>query len=393
MSPSSATATTRPTDILQTLVSLPTVNPMERPYDRSVPVERPAVEYLESLLGPLGVALERQTCSPMHESLLITVPGRSHGSATLFEAHLDTVPADDWAERAFQPRIEAGRLYGRGACDDKGSLAGMVEALLRLLESGERPPQTVLLLAAGDEECGQTGIKHFRSRHTTPPIGRAVFGEATSCRPIIQHKGTIRWDLTVRGRSSHSSEPEKGQNAIVDMMRVLERLAQLQSDFAAAHRNPLLTAPTLTVTMIRGGQTRNAIPFECTAAIDFRIVPGMTCESASRQVIEALDRLGLATSHSAFQCFAPPLSTAPDDRFVAAVTEICSEQLGSAVQPRGVPYGSDASYCPDGARAIVLGPGEIRDAHAVDESVELQQLATCANIYHAIMTRDWMAER
>lgn len=379
----------RSTEILSRLISLPTVNPMERPYASTVPVERPVVEYLESLFSPFGASLLRQSCSPIHESLLVTVAGRTDGPATLFESHVDTVPADDWPETAFQPRVNVGRLYGRGACDDKGSLAAMVEALLRLLESGERPPQPVLLLAAGDEECGQTGIRHFAKNHALPKIARAVFGEPTSCQPIIQHKGTIRWDLTARGRSSHSSEPEKGRDAIRDMIRVIDRLRQLQDGYAAQHNNPLLTPPTITVTMIRGGQTRNAIAQECTAAIDFRIVPGMRCEDASRDVIQAVDQLGLETSHGPFQCFASPLSTAPDDPFALAVAALCEQTLGGPAELRGAPYGSDASYCPAGAAAVVLGPGEIGDAHAIDESVSLSQVADCAEIYRSIMTRDW----
>lgn len=377
------------TEILKRLIALPTVNPMEQPYTESLPVERPVVEYLESLFEPYGVALQRQRCSPIHESLLVTVDGESDGPATLFESHIDTVPADDWLETAFQPRVEAGRMYGRGACDDKGPLSAMVAALLRLLDSGRKPPQPVLLLAAGDEECGQTGIKFFSENHVAPEIGRAVFGEPTSCEPIIQHKGTIRWDLTVEGRSSHSAEPEKGQNAILDMIRVIDRLRELQEEFAAQHDNPLLTPPSITVTMIRGGQTRNALPQECTAAVDFRIVPGMDCSDGSRRVIEAVDALGLATSHGSFQCFAPPLSTAADDPFVTVVAETCKAALGRPVRTFGVPFGSDASFAPPGASAIVLGPGEISDAHAIDESVELKQVDACTEICHSIMMRDW----
>lgn len=379
----------RSAQILHELIARPTVNPMERPYLSSLPVERPAIEYLESLFRPHGVLLTRQTCSPIHESLLITVPGKSESRGTLFESHIDTVPAGDWAETAFQPRVSGGRMFGRGACDDKGSLAAMVEALLRLVESGTKPPQSVLLLAAGDEECGQTGIKHFAGTYAGPSIARAVFGEPTSCQPIIQHKGTIRWDLTVRGRSSHSSEPEKGHDAIRDMIRVMERLRQLQENFAAQHKNPLLTPPTLTVTMIRGGQTRNAIAQECTVAVDFRIVPGMNCQDASRGVIDAVNQLGPNVTHGPFQCFASPLSTSPEDPFVLGMSEICKQATGRPVRVQGAPYGSDASYAPAGAAAVVLGPGEIGNAHAVDESVELSQVEDCAAIYHSIMTHDW----
>ena len=82
------------TRLVSDLIALPTVNPMGRPYPGALPVERPVVEYLERLFAPWGVKMERQSCSPIHESLLIIVPGKTAGPATLFESHADTVPAD-----------------------------------------------------------------------------------------------------------------------------------------------------------------------------------------------------------------------------------------------------------------------------------------------------------
>jgi len=221
------------TRLVSDLIALATVNPMGRPYSGDVPVERPVVEYLERLFVPFGVQVQRQRCSPIHESFLIVVPGAKPGPATLFESHADTVPADDWADRAFTPRARGGAVYGRGACDDKGPLAAMVLAVCDLLSAGERPAQGVLLLAAGDEECGQTGIKEFARAHASVKeweVDRGVFGEPTSVMPVVQHKGTIRWDITVRGRSAHTSRPELGQNAILDMFRVIQCLEEKTAD-------------------------------------------------------------------------------------------------------------------------------------------------------------------
>ncbi len=378
----------RATDLLSQLISLRTVNPMERPYAGTHPVERPVTEYLQDLFQRFDVEVSLEACSDLHENLLIRVAGTTSAPASLFESHVDTVPADGWTDRAFTPRVEKGRIYGRGACDDKGSLAAMVLAVLNLLETGLRPPQTILLLAAGDEECAQTGICHFAKTHEEQ-IGRGVFGEPTSCIPIIQHKGTIRWDISVRGRSSHSSEPQKGRNAILDMLHVIDRLQTLQDELTQGHSTTFISPPTLTVTMINGGQTRNALPAECTCAVDFRIVPGMDCGEASRFVIDSVNSLGLETVHGPFQCFAPPLSTSPDDPFAVAALEVCREQLSKPVEMTSAPYGSDASRMPPGGPAIVLGPGNIENAHTIDESVELQQVVDCARIYQRLMMHDW----
>jgi acetylornithine deacetylase len=376
------------TRLVSDLIALPTVNPMGRGYSGAVPVERPVVEYLERLFTPYGVEMERQTCSPIHESLLIVVPGKTDGPATLFESHADTVPADDWPDRAFTPRVREGHVVGRGACDDKGPLAAMVLALCDLLGAGERPPRTVLLLAAGDEECGQTGIKAFAGADAWD-VGRGVFGEPTSVMPVVQHKGTIRWDVTVRGRSAHSSQPELGRSAILDMLRVIECLQEKTRDLRRRFPNPLTTGPALTVTMIRGGRTRNAVPDECTAAVDFRIVPGMDRQAAIDDVFAAIADLELAVEHSDFQCFAPALSTSPLDPLARQALAFCSEELSRPLSPAGAPYGSDASYMPHGRPAIVLGPGSIDVAHAIDERVPIAEVVQCARVYRKLMAHDW----
>src|SRR5688572_29397165 len=112
------TTTDRATTILADLIALPTVNPMGRPYNEALPVERLVIEYLEELFTPFGVQMERQLCSAIHESLLLTIPGDTDAPGTFLESHIDTVPADDWFDRAFIPRVSEGHVFGRGACDD-----------------------------------------------------------------------------------------------------------------------------------------------------------------------------------------------------------------------------------------------------------------------------------
>lgn len=130
----------RAQEILAELIALPTVNPMGRPCDHPFPIERPLTEYLQRLFQPYRVRIDQEVCSAHHENLAIYIPGRNAAPWTLLESHMDTVPADDWLDRAFRPRLDNGRIYGRGACDDKGPLASMVLAVLDLLESGKAPP-------------------------------------------------------------------------------------------------------------------------------------------------------------------------------------------------------------------------------------------------------------
>lgn len=379
----------RAEQLLCDLIALRTVNPMGRPHTEGLPVERPVVEYLERLFALYGIQHRRLPCSSSHESLLVTIPGESDASGTLLESHIDTVPADDWLERAFVPRVADGRVFGRGACDDKGSLAAMVLALLELLESGRRPPQPVWLLAAADEEHAQSGIKHFLAAEKVP-VGRGVFGEPTRLIPVIQHTGIIRWDITAHGRSAHTSQAELGHNAIHDIMRVIEALANHECQLRALYNSELVGGPSLTVTMIEGGRTRNMVPDQCKIAVDFRVLPEMDPQQAVDDIYARLDTLGLSLEHSEFQCFAPALNTAFHDPFVERVVEVCRSELAHNVLPTGAPYGSDAGWMPRDIPTIVLGPGSIGQAHAVDEYVELAQVVQAAAIYHNIISYDWL---
>ena len=370
--------------VLSDMIAIPSVNPMGRPCTSSEPVERKVLEYIETLFEPYGVEMRRQRCSLLHESLLITLLGKNESKFTLLESHVDTVPADEWLDTAFTPRVEGSLLYGRGACDDKGPLASMMLALLDILESGGLPPYPVAFLAAGDEEYAQTGIKYFAGLDY--PIGRAVIGEATGLVPIIQHKGTVRWDIKIQGRSAHTSRAELGRNAITDAFKVIALLDEHQQYLREHFMNPLTNAPSITVTTIQGGRTRNSVPDECTISVDFRVVPGMNPAEARQALIAQLEGQGIDVAHSEIQLMTPPLDTRREDPFSQIVLRICREATGNAnMDFAGAPYGTDAAWVSDKSPSLVLGPGSIESAHAVNENVDLDEVVLCAAIYRDII--------
>lgn len=129
------------------------------------------------------------------------------------------------------------------------------------------------------------------------------------------------------------------------------------------------------------------MPDECTIAVDFRILPGMEPVSARQQVIEALYELRLDVHHEGPQLITPPLATAQDDPFALEVLEICREAVGEQIALAGVPYGTDASWLP--APSVVLGPGSIASAHAIDEHVRISEVVKAAEIYRRIMRTDF----
>lgn len=168
------------------------------------------------------------------------------------------------------------------------------------------------------------------------------------------------------------------------MIQVCQRLQAFEEVLQLGQLNELTGAPTLTITMIQGGRTRNAVPDECTIAVDLRIAPGMNGESVLEQLFAELRVLDVELSHQPFQCFAPALNTPVDHPFVTCVSSICQEVLDKQVKPAGVPFGSDAGWIPEGVPAVVLGPGDIGVAHAIDEFVDVNEVSKCAAIYKKI---------
>jgi acetylornithine deacetylase len=381
-----ARRTQRLVEVLSALVGIDSINPMGWPYDRAEPVERRAIQYIEQLFAPHAsrVSMTRQTCSPIHENLVIILPGDPARPAALFESHIDTVPADPWMDRALKPVVKDSTLYGLGSCDDKGCLAAMILALLEIAEEAILPPRTIILVCAGDEEYAQTGIKRFM-RDVAHEPGYAVFGEPTRLHPVVQHKGTVRWDITVHGRSAHTSSPHLGANAILGMMDVIAELRSHEAALQSQWKSPLLTGPTVTVTKIAGGRTRNAVPDECTIAVDVRVLPRMDPAAERAGIIEHLRSLPWQISHSDVQLLSPGLDTDPHSPLCGAALSICRDVAGADLHIQGAPYGTDAAWVGRVCPAIVLGPGDIRFAHAVDERISLEELRQGVEVYKRIM--------
>ncbi len=369
--------------LLTDLVSLNTTNPPRDPPPDSQPVERPAVDLLASLCEREGLPWRRQPAGMGHENLITWLDGEADSPALLLEGHLDVVPAEDWADRAFSPRVEDGWLCGRGACDAKASVTGMLLAMFDLAREGIRPPRPVIFLGAADEERGGGGAKQFV--RTAPEVEAAVVGEPTGLIPVVAHKGGIRWEITFLGRSAHSSVPEHGVNAIREAMRAIAALEALEGHFRATTSHEMLTGPTITPTMIRGGRAHNVIPDECAVWIDVRTVPGLPEQEAKDRVIEALETMGVEARHGPVLVSTPPLDTNPQEPISQACLAAC-KKAGTADRFGTLTGGTDAPiFAAAGWPSIVLGPGDLHRAHAVDEKVSLEEVLKASGVYRDVI--------
>jgi acetylornithine deacetylase len=315
-------------------------------------------------------------------NLVATLPGDPDRPVLLLEAHMDTVAMT----RVPQPvRIADGRLYGRGACDTKGSAAAMVAAMARLAATDDHP--TVVFAGVADEETVMTGAEALLEQ--LPAIDGAIVGEPTELLPIRAHNGAVRFRIEARGRSAHTSRAYLGVNAIVAAARAV---LAIQDDLypvlqARAHE---LTGPALiTSAVIRGGDAPNLVPEWCVVEVDRRLAPGEIVTSVLGEVDALLDRVrhqGVEVSREEPWVILPAIETPPAHPLVITAEAVVGRRSGRSVTASGVPFGTDASMLAGlgSIPCIVLGPGSIDQAHTEDEWVEIDQVVRAVEIYEGI---------
>lgn len=356
--------------LLRELIALPSVNPAFLPDRAELTGERRVADFLACTADRAGLELKWQEVFPGRSNLLIhlTPAGGKARRRILLAPHMDTVGVD--GEARFKPVVKGGRLHGRGACDTKGSIATYLAAMLELAASGPRPRETeIVLVALVDEENNQSGSRAFVSRGFKGDL--AIVGEPTRCKVITAHKGDLWLRLTTRGKAAHGSKPHLGKNAIHAMARVVE---ELETRYAAALKDrthPLLGHATVNVGAITGGKQPNIVPDRCEILIDRRTLPGESDARVFTEINALLRRLRVdaeLTDTKNAPC--PALETDPELPLVRQLLRCAGQR-----QPQGVDYFSDAAVLGSGGiPSVLLGPGDIAQAHTADEWIELAQL-------------------
>jgi succinyl-diaminopimelate desuccinylase len=323
---------------------------------------------------------------------VITESGEGH-PCVLFHAHLDTVPPaapDQWISDPFTARMKDGRVFGLGACDDKGPLAAMMVAAQRIAE--RRQTGRIVVVGAADEEAaGVRGTAWLREHGAFMETDFAVIGEQTHNRIALCHKGTVRLVVAIRGRSAHATQPDRGVNAIHAMAELIRDIEQYHQ-ILACHPHPLLGAGTASVNLIAGGRAGNVVADDCEATIDRRIVPPDKPTQVIEQIRDLLRgverRRGVSAevlSAEISPWFQAPGGDPMTQRFMEVIQSITGHDPG----PVGYPPGSDAKFfMPLLSRipTIVFGPGSHEQAHAVDEWVSVEELNECMRVLEVFGT-------
>ncbi|MCI0435852.1 MAG: M20/M25/M40 family metallo-hydrolase [Gemmatimonadetes bacterium] len=301
------------------------------------------VDHVSRLLVANGWNVTVQEVTPGRGNVWAS---RAGGGVTL-STHLDNVPP------YFPPRLERGRLYGRGACDAKGIAAAMIAAAQNLADSGEE--RVDLLLVVGEEK----GSDGARAANRLPATSRFLInGEPTSSKLASGAKGSLRVTLRTRGKESHSAYPHLGRSAIEPMLDLLPTIRQVDWP-----RDPVLGETTVNIGTIRGGTEANVIAGECESELMFRLV-GPVEEVQARIEQWVAGRAEISWG-----------STIPAQRFHTI----------PGFEIEAVAFTTDIPLLDRWGTPLLFGPGSIHVAHTMDEHIEVAELRAAVGLYERLV--------
>ncbi len=350
----------------------------------------PVSDYVQDVLKKLAFQTERleyDDASGVRKCSIVGKKGEGNGGLAYF-GHTDVVPADNWfsdEHGPFMPTIKDGRLYGRGSCDMKGSVATMLAAAARFSASELKHP--IYITCTADEEVGYHGAKDVAARSVlfremVDGHSRGIIGEPTRLEVVHAHKGTYGFEVTSRGRAAHSSTRE-GLNANLAMIPFLAEMKAIHDETESDPnwQNPEFDPPTLSWNIGINDHTKavNITAPLSICTVYFRAMPGVDAGELMNRARAKAEECGLE-----FQATVetPPLYVDPQSEFIRDVLQLAGRETSSTVS-----YGTDGGSFLAMKNLVVFGPGDIAQAHTNDEWISLDQLERGTDMYARAIRR------
>ena len=344
------------------------------------------VAYLERRCEALKLTTKRFPYRDEHgvEKInLIALAGAEFAQSTSVElalvGHTDTVPYDpNWSEATNLPERN-GKLYGRGSCDTKGFIAAALSAVETL--DLRRLNKPLALIFTADEEIGLRGAKHLAQLKPLR-VRYSIVGEPTSLQPIRAGKGYSLAEVVVKGREAHSAYPALGASAVFRAARLVNALESIAEQIKE-DQHPAFDPPytTLNVGVIHGGSAKNVLAGECRFTLEWRPVPtqpsdhllhlfNLAISEEKRNDPDFVCEVDASRADTGFE-------TAPESPLIRLLERETGLNAGT------VAFGTEGAQMQAlGSEPVVIGPGDIREAHRTGEFVPVRELEQCTEILH-----------
>ena len=350
----------------------------------------PVSDYVEEALKKLGFVTERieyDDVNGVPKASIVGKKGEGTGGIAYF-GHTDVVPADPWLfddHGPFEPTVKGDKLYGRGSCDMKGSVACMLSAAEQFSASDLKGP--IYITCTSDEEIGYTGAKQVAERselfsEMVEGDSLGIIGEPTLLEVVHAHKGTYGFVATSQGIAAHSSTRE-GLNANLAMIPFLAEMKRIHDETESdpAWHNEEFDPPTISWNIGINDHTKaiNITPPQSICTVYFRPMPGMKPESLIERAKQAAENCGIEFE---VRSTANPVYVEPNSKFVQEMLELAGKE-----KPHTVSYGTDGTMLTALKQMVIFGPGDIAQAHTHDEWVALDQLEKGTEMFAAAVRR------
>jgi acetylornithine deacetylase len=393
---------------LQDLVRIPSITGQERSVQDHLKEElinmgleidawEPTREELEThpAFSDDGISLEGRPV------LVARWPGSGGGRSLILNGHVDVVPPGNprsWTDDPWSGVIRNGNLYGRGSCDMKGGLVAGITAIRILQKLGFQPRGDVLLECVIGEETGGVGTLATILRGHRADA--AIILEPTRLQLCPVGAGAASFRLHVQGLAAHGAMRTEGVSAIDKFLLIHSALMQLETEHNGRFQHPLyrdgLPAP-ISIGKVQSGDWPSTVPDELVAEGRYGILPGETITEARHLFEEKIQDVAKndpwLTDHPPlvewFEGQFEPASTPLDSDLLKVLTECHLEVTGSAPGMHGVAYGSDMRFFTNNAAmpAVLYGPGNVAQAHSVNEFISLEQVFTAAQTIAYMIVR------
>lgn len=361
------------------------------PSHKDVPTREQAVAtFLREFLEDEGINTKLRAVEKNRPNLIAVVEGSGHGKNLMLNGHTDTVPAYDMDIPPFAPKIEKGRLYGRGALDMKGGLGAMAMALVAVRRSRLKLGGDLILTAVVGEEEQSEGTEDIVLKG--PKADAAIVGEPTDLEIQPTHRGLEWLDIHFYGKAAHGGQAERGVNAISMAAKFVNAVERDLVPRLNARKSKYMMPPTINLGVIEGGQQPSSVADHCVIKVDRRWTPEEKLERVFGEIYDIFDDLKKSDPRFKAELKRDPsnMKTMTHVPNVVNTNHPIVRTLGNSIRAVvGRPakmttfWGwTDAALLTHFGKtpSIVFGPGG-KGAHSRVEYVFTDDLATCTQVY------------
>ncbi|MEO8102939.1 MAG: M20 family metallopeptidase [Betaproteobacteria bacterium] len=374
-----------PLQLTRDLLHFNTINPPG--------VERDCAYHLGRLLEAAGFEVKYHEFADMRTSVVATIGGRQEKPPICFTGHIDIVPLGvaAWSREPFTGETDGDRLYGRGSTDMKSGIAAFVVAALKLAPFLKNSPGLTLVLTAS-EEVGCEGAKYLVEEKLLDRAGAIVVAEPTANYPYIGHKGLMWVEIETQGKTAHGSMPEQGENAILKMGKVIDKLEHFDwKHQCGVDCHHVMGKPTMNIGTIHGGLNTNSVPDSVKLTVDVRTVPGIDHVHLCHSIQSLIGDMGKVRKI----VDTPTLYSEPDE-WIESIYAIATPFIDGRPTPKTIMFSTDGAdlkraYMENAGGSVptvIIGPGQPEMAHQTDEWCSVNRIDQSVEIFERIM-RDW----